>query len=162
MRSEADIEEAIDRYGDAVLRACSAYLHSRHDAEDAFQDTYLRYARYEEAFSDEDHRKAWLLRVAMNICKDHLRSASSKVVPLDESMNESIEPDDERLVERMRMRQAMGHLSEDQRTALVLSVVEGYTVPDIARMMGKPENTIYSHITRAKRKLEKVLGNDGS
>jgi len=159
MRSDADIEEAIDRYGDAVLRACSAYL-SPHDAEDAFQDTFLRYATHETAFNDEEHRKAWLIRVAMNLSKDHLRRSSTKAQPLDEAPEIAVESEDDRLADRMRMNEALRQLSDDQRLALMLSAVEGYAVPQIAAIMGKPENTVYSHITRGKRKLRKVLGDD--
>ena len=84
MRSDADIEEAIDLYGDTVLRASMSYLSSHHDAEDVFQDTFIKYATCTVNFNDETHRKAWLIRVAINICKDRLRAASTRAVPLDE------------------------------------------------------------------------------
>lgn len=159
MRNDTDIEEAIDRYGDAVLRACSAYL-SSHDAEDVFQETFLRYANRAEAFNDEEHRKAWLIRVAVNLSKDRLRAASSKAVPLDEIHGSVVESEDDRFAERERMRVALRQLSDDQRLALMLSVVQGYTVPEIAAAMDKPENTVYSHITRGKKRLREVLGDD--
>ena len=161
MRSDADIEEAIDRYGDAVLRACSAYL-SPHDAEDVFQDTFLKYAMRKDAFNDEEHRKAWLIRVAVNMSKDRLRASSAKMLPLEQAPEIAIGPEDDATADRMRIRSALAQLSEDQRLALMLSVVEGYTAPEIAQIMNVPHNTVYSHITRGKKKLEKVLAYDGA
>ncbi len=159
MRIDVDIEETIDRYGDVVLRACSAYLRHQ-DAEDVFQDTFLKYATHEQAFNGEDHRKAWLIRVAVNLSKDRLRSSSGKTVSLDQVPEATVDADDDTAVERMHIRQAMACLSDDQRLALMLSAVEGYTVPEIAQIMGKPHNTVYSHIRRGKKKLEKVLAHD--
>lgn len=160
MRSDADIEEAIDRYGDTVLRACCAYL-SYHDAEDAFQDTFIKYAAHDAAFNDETHRKAWLIRVGVNLCKDKLRKASMREVSLNESADIPTKSEDGAIADRLRIRHAMQQLSDDQRLAVMLSVVEGYSVPEIAQVMDKPQNTVYSHLTRGKKKLKKVLGHDG-
>lgn len=159
MRSSEDIEQAIDRYGDIILRACSAFFPQRHDAEDAFQDTFVRYAQNDTAFNSEEHRKAWLIRVASNICKDRLRT-QSHLTPLEEQPELAEAPQDERLAERLRIRQAMRLLTDDQRMALMLSAVEGYSAPEIASIMNMPVNTIYSHIKRGKKKLKEVLGDD--
>lgn len=160
MRGDEDIERAIDRHGDSVLRACSAYLMSIHDADDAFQNTFIAYARSDKSFHDEEHRRAWLIRVAINMCKDHLKKKSSCLAPLDEAPETAFPPQDDMVVDRMEIRKALASISVDQRAAIVLSVVEGYTVPEIARMLDKPENTVYSLIARGKDALKKVLGHD--
>ncbi|WP_283170654.1 RNA polymerase sigma factor [Curtanaerobium respiraculi] len=157
MRSDDDIEQAITRYGDAVLRACRAVLPRTHEAEDAFQDVFLRYASRDEPFNGEGHRKAWLLRVAINLSRDRLRRASERDVALDAISDPSIPPEDERIAQRMAMQDALAELSVDQRTAILLSVVEGYPARDVARFMGKSENTVYSLIARGKKKLKEVL-----
>jgi RNA polymerase sigma factor (sigma-70 family) len=161
MRDDADIEDAIGRFGDAVLTACLAYLGNRHNADDIFQDTFLKYALHDEPFADDEHRKAWLIRVSINACKDLTRSASSRNTELDEAHDASSNIDHASdIAERSRVRQALSQLPEDQRQALILTALVGYTVPQAAAILKKPQNTIYSHITRGKRKLRKVLGNE--
>ena len=85
MRASEDIASALEAHGNAVWRACALYFRSSPDAEDAYQETFLKYALAEDArFNDEEHRKAWLVRVATNVCKDMLRAASRRCAPLDE------------------------------------------------------------------------------
>lgn len=161
MRNDEDIENAIVLYGDAVLRACLSVLSNHHDAEDAFQETFLRYARCDREFTDENHKKAWLLRTCINLGRDRLRRASMKDVPLDRA-DQALTADSEAdaLSRRLSIREAMRRLPPDQRTALLLSVVEGYCAREIAQIMGKPENTVYSLITRGKKKLKEVLSDN--
>lgn len=80
MRDARDIERAMDAYGDIVWRACLAYV-TPHDAEDAFQDTFVKYARRDEEFRDEEHKKAWLVRVAVNGCKDRCARVPARMHP---------------------------------------------------------------------------------
>lgn len=82
MRASSDIEQTINAHGDAVWRACLVYL-APSEAEDAFQNTFMKYALCDKLFNDEEHKKAWLLRVAINICKDVLKAARRKDVSLD-------------------------------------------------------------------------------
>lgn len=82
MRASSDIEKTINAHGDAVWRACLVYL-TPSEAEDAFQNTFMKYALCDNLFNDEEHKKAWLLRVAINICKDVLKAARRKDVSLD-------------------------------------------------------------------------------
>ena len=157
MRSNPDIEDALARYGDSVLRACRATLSRSSDAEDIFQEVFIKYASHDEAFTDEEHRKAWLLRVAINASRDHLRKASEHNVPLEDANEISISTQAESVETRMTMKEALGLLNENQRTAVLLSVVEGYSAKEISQIMDMPENTEYSHIMRGKQRLREVL-----
>lgn len=163
MRGDEDIEQAMSQHGNDVLRACLAYLPQRADAEDAFQDTFVRYATSNREFVDGEHRKAWLLRVAANVCKDHLKAAPRRNVGLDESAGEV--PDETahaaRSDSRLAMREALARLPDDNRVALVMSVVEGYSAAEVAEFMGKPVNTVYSLVMRGKEKLRDILGETG-
>ena len=85
MRDDASIERAMAEHGDAVWRVCLMRLGSRADAQDAFQETFLKYAIHDEAaFQSAEHERAWLLRVASNHCVDVLRSRSHATESLDE------------------------------------------------------------------------------
>ena len=71
MRPHEDIEQAMDAHGSTVWRVCVLYFRASADAQDAFQDTMVKYALADTvSFNDDEHRKAWLIRVAANTCKD--------------------------------------------------------------------------------------------
>ena len=65
------------------MRLCALYLHERADREDIMQETFLRYAQHDAPFAGEEHKRAWLLRVATNLCKDLLKSAAARNESLD-------------------------------------------------------------------------------
>ena len=78
-------ENAVNAYGDSLLRLCSVMLGNREDALDAVQETFLKYMTKSPAFNDSEHEKAWLLRVASNECKDMLRMRRhSSLLSLDD------------------------------------------------------------------------------
>ena len=85
MRSEQDITAAVNRYGDTVMRICMVYLKSTADTEDIFQEVFLKYAQSDKAFENEEHKKAWIIKVAINACKDMIKSFfRSKTTELDD------------------------------------------------------------------------------
>jgi RNA polymerase sigma-70 factor (ECF subfamily) len=68
------IEELIDLYGDGILRLCILYLGDRHLAEDAFQETFVKAWKKRDDFRGDSSVKTWLTRIAINTCRDLLRS----------------------------------------------------------------------------------------
>ena len=86
MRSEQEAARAIARYGDTVQRLCTVHLKNQADTEDIFQTVFLKYVLHERDFADEEHEKAWFIRVTINACRDLLRSLFRRsTVPLDEA-----------------------------------------------------------------------------
>ena len=117
------------RHGDTVWRVCLTALCRHADAEDAFQNSFLKYALA------DDVRKAWLIRVASNTCRDMRRAAASKNVPLDETSFESLMSRDEEAQPDSRVKEvldAMSDLDDPPRTPVYLALYEGYTAPEIA------------------------------
>lgn len=164
MRTKRDIEGAIASHADTVMRVCTLYLREPADREDAFQETFLRYARHERRFNGAEHRKAWLIRVASNVCKDMLKSSVAKNVSLDELADQgfSLEGDagdeGQRALERSEVTEALHRLDERYRVVLYLKYYEGYTALQISKLLGVPENTVYTNISRGKQQLKGVLG----
>lgn len=78
MKSEQEAGLAIEKYADMVRRICVVHLKNYHDAEDVFQDVFLKYILYEKPFESDVHEKAWLIRVTINACKDNLKSFFKK------------------------------------------------------------------------------------
>lgn len=152
----------MERHGDAVWRVCVLYFRAHTDAQDAFQDAFLKYALADHvAFSDDEHRKAWLIRVTANICKDMLKAAGRRVVPLDAAAEAACAPSSDPATQpasfSSEVVDAMRSLDDPPRTPLYLSLYEGYTAPEIAQMVDAPVNTVYSWLARGKKLLQEVL-----
>ena len=161
----------MERHGDAVWRVCVLYFRAHTDAQDAFQDAFLKYALADHvAFNDDEHRKAWLIRVAANICKDMLKAAGRRVIPLEAAscaecavsvdpatQPASSDPATQPASFSSEVVDAMRSLDDPPRTPLYLSLYEGYTAPEIAQMVEAPVNTVYSWIARGKKQLQEVL-----
>lgn len=164
MREHDDISEAVGNYADAVMRMCALYLRERADREDVMQETFLRYAKSDQTFNGEEHKRAWLLRVAANLCKDLLKSSASKNESLElmqeeqrfEVIDETAD-DGTAALERSDLMKALRKLDEKYRSVLYLTYFEGYTGAQVAKILGIKENTVYSNLARGKKMLKGVL-----
>lgn len=147
------------RHGDTVWRVCVVACKNRADAEDAFQDTFMKYALADEVlFSGEEHCKAWLIRVATNRCRDMLRAAHRRCEPLEAAeAPASRDPHGQPGSRIQEVLDAMDDLDDPPRTPVYLALYEGYTAPEIADLLGAPVNTVYSWISRGKKTLKEAL-----
>ena len=167
MRAKDDIETAIATHADTVMRVCTIYLREPADREDAFQETFLRLARKRMKFTDDEHRKAWLIRVAANVCKDMLKSSAAKTESLDSISETGFAPEGDdgqegqRALERQEVIGALRRIDERYRMPLYLKFYEGYTASEISRALHIPENTVYTYISRGKQQLKGVLSHGG-
>ena len=157
MRSEQEAARAIDLYADMVRRLCLIHLKNQADSEDIFQTVFLKYVLSAAVFKNQEHEKAWFIRVTVNACRDLLRSFfHSRTVPLEELIDLPADaPPDTRYV-----LEAVLGLPEKYRDVVYLHYYEGYTAPEIGRIMHKNTNTVYSLLTRAKTLLREKLGGD--
>lgn len=157
MRSEEDVTRAIERYSDTVKRICLVHLKNGADTEDIFQNVFLKYALSSAVFENIEHEKAWFIRVTMNACKDLLKSFfRSHTVSLDQVVEQAVEPGDE----RGEVLQAVLKLPEKYRRVVYLHYYEGYTAPQIGKLLNKNANTIYTLLTRARQLLKNDLGGE--
>ena len=161
MRSRQDIEQVIDTHGNTVWRVCVLYFKQTPDAQDAFQETILKYSLNETAFKDNEHQKAWLIRVATNICKDMLKASHRKNLAFEDSMVETmLSYHNTEGVPDSGLRdilEAFCELTDPPRTPLFLALYEGYSSPEISQILDMPVNTVYSWISRGKQQLREVL-----
>jgi RNA polymerase sigma-70 factor (ECF subfamily) len=147
----AATESVVEKYADMVYRLAFAQVRSRSDADDIFQEVFLRYIQSNAAFESEEHRKAWLLRVTVNCAKKHWSSAwRRKTVPLEDSY--SFE-----LPEETGVNEAMGKLAPKYRSVIHLFYYEGDSVAEISSILGVKESTVRTQLTRARAKLSKML-----
>lgn len=157
MRNEQEITQAIDRYAHTVRRICMMHLKNEADTEDIFQNVFLKYALYNHVFENEDHEKAWIIRVTINACKDLLKSFfHSRRASLEEIMEvpSEVPPDHREVLE------AVLSLPQKYRDIVYLHYYEDYTAPMISQILNKNINTIYTRLSRSKELLKEKLGGD--
>ena len=153
LREDAFLEDAMERYGDAVYRLALCRLGSRADAEDVYQDVFLRLLRDTTAFCDGEHLKAWLLRVTLHCCIDLRRSAWWKRTAPLEAAADAAAPLSE---EKGALWQAVEALPADLRTAVWLHYVEGYGTDEIAEIVNCRPATVRTRLHRARKKLQNM------
>ena len=155
MRSETEINRAVDEYSDMVRRLCMLHLKNYADTEDIFQTVFLKYALSSVEFKSKEHEKAWMIRVTINACKDLLKSFFRKhTVSIDQLIEQPAPvPQDHREV-----LEAVLSLPKKYKDVVYLHFYEGYTAPQISEILGKNVNTVYTLLTRAKKILKTKLG----
>ena len=147
-----------ESYATDVLRMCYFYLADRQKAEDVVQDVFVRLMTTNPALQP-GKEKSWLLKVAMNRCRDLWRGAWLKRVVLGSPVFELIPAADEyaQIGEKQEMMNAINHLPAMFKEVILLHYYQGYGISEISDMMGLPEGTISSRLSRARKKLEELL-----
>lgn len=154
MLSEQEASRAIDLYADTVRRICMVHLKNYADTEDIFQTVFLKYVLRSGAFENEEHERAWIIRVTVNACRDLLKSFfRSRTVPLDQL----VEKPGDIPEEHSEILEAVLALPEKYKDAVYLHYYEGYTAEEIGKILGKKTNTVYTLLTRARGILKKEL-----
>lgn len=145
-------EQLLDRYGQSVLRLSYAYLHNMSDAEEILQDTLVQFLKTSPVFDSPDHEKAWLLRVASNLCKNRLiYDRRRRADPLSETLAQEDRPDLSFVWEAVKA------LPVHQREVVHLFYHEGFATAEIARIVGRKESTVRSDLRRARLRLKEIL-----
>ena len=154
----AYFEELYERYATDVLRVCYFYLGDRQKAEDVCQDVFVRLITTSPQLQ-EGREKAWLLKVALNRCRDLWRGAWLKRVVLGSPAFELVPAPDEidSLAEKQEIMQAINQLPATFKEVILLHYYQGYGISEIAEMMELPEGTISSRLSRGRKKLESIL-----
>ena len=140
-----------EQYAGMLYRLAYARTGSRADAEDVMQEVFVRLLRARPEFRDEEHAKAWLLRVTVNGCKSRLRAPwRRRTAPLLDAYPAAA-PEEGTLLE------AMQALPARDRAVLHLYYYEGYQTAEIAALTGLREGSVRSRLTRARTRLRQVL-----
>lgn len=149
--SEKDIERILDDYGNILFRICLIMLGNAHDAEDAVQETLIKYLQKAPGFKDKEHEKAWLIKVASNKCRDMLRFRIRHETTDIESIHQfTKDSSDSGILE------ALMTLPEKFRIVLVLYYVEQYKTDEIAEMIGKSVSAVKMRLQKGRRFLKEV------
>ena len=144
------VTETIDRYADMVVRVAYQNLKSKEDAEDIAQEVFIKLLK-QRVFNGDEHVKAWLLRVTVNLCKNHRRMLwRHKPPPVMEEWAEFSD-------EEQRVLDLIWSLKATYRNVIYLYYYEGYTTTEIANILKMNEKTVWSRLSRGREKLKDIL-----
>ena len=146
-----DIEILISQYGDMLYRLCLIMLKNESDAEDAIQETYIKYFQKAPSFESKEHQKAWLIRVATNKCRDTLRFRIRHPQINDEDIGKVIsDSSDSGILEALTM------VPEKFRLVLTLYYIEEYRIEDIANIIGRSSSAVKMRLQKGRKLLEEI------
>ena len=145
-------EQAVDKYIQTVYSVCVMRLSGNSEVDDCVQNTFIKLYEKSPDFNDENHLKAWLLRVAVNECRMCARR-SLRLIPLD-TLKELPLP---RLDDSGDLSRALMKLGSKYREVLYLHYEEGYKVREIAEILNTKEGTVSSLLKRGRDKLKKYM-----
>lgn len=154
-RTQKEILALYDKYYEMIWRICLVRFGNSHDAYDAVQETFVRLMNYNKPFQNEEHEKAWLIRTAVNYCKDVMKSSHRKnEICLDEGkpLETGMVPE-----EYSEVYETMMELPEEYRVILYLYYYEWYSLKEIAEMLGINASTLRSRFARAKEVMKEYL-----
>ena len=152
MSIEEDVRKAVLKYSDMLYKICIVILCNEQDVQDAIQDTFCRYMEKKPNFRDEQHEKAWLIRVATNISRDMIRfRIRHPKVSIDELENSLVAPEQKETLKELL------ELPVKQKMVIYLHYVEGYQIKEIADILGITEGAVKMRLQRGRELMKLSL-----
>jgi RNA polymerase sigma-70 factor (ECF subfamily) len=154
LRTDAEIDELLAKYSDTVFKIAYLRTQNKMDAEDIFQNVFISYMRSDVTFADEEHLKAWIIRVTVNACNNLWKSAWRRHrADFDEAADYELPADGE-------VYTAVASLPPKYRTVVHLHYYEDMKIEDIANVLRVSGNTVKSRLHRARKILKGKLEDD--
>ena len=145
---ESRFETMITKYSQLVYRCAYGYCKNREDAEDIMQEVYYKYLTKAPIFNDEQHERAWFLRVTINLSKNYVKTFWRKKV-------DTLEQDIPHITEEEKgVWDVIHQLPNKYRIVIELHYIEGYSIKEIAEILKRKQSTIGTWLERGKKKLE--------
>ena len=154
--ADTDLEQTIDEYSDMLYKICFLILKNENDVKDVLQETFIKYMTKSPDFKSEDHKKAWLIKVSQNKCKEFLRfHKRHAAVPLDE-VEKSISVTDGMDTYTTSILSLIWNLNYKLKSVVILYYIEGYSVKEVAQILGISESAVKKRLERARKELKLV------
>ena len=154
------VEELIDQHGDDILRLCLLYMGERQLAEDAFQETFVRAWRHLSAFRGESSVKTWLSHIAVNVCRDMLRTPWLRMRRSARSVEEMEHLPAPDATPRHELMDALRALPDKYREDIVLVYVQDMKLREAAAQLRLPVPTVSTRLRRARARLAQLLSEE--
>lgn len=145
-------DSLFQKYSDMVFRCCVVHTNQLQDAQDLYQEVFLKLYEKQPVFSDEAHEKAWLLKVSMNMCRSYHRFYKHHpTISYDEDLCPKENCPHPQIVEVLQT------LPPKYKKVLYLHYVEGYRLTEIAKLLHKKDATIRTWLSRGKKLLAQQI-----
>lgn len=145
------IYEIVQTYSDTLIRIAVQQTKMMSEAEDIVQEVYMTLMRQRKSFENEEHLKAWLIKVTFNKCKDYFKSSRvKKTIPITEEMIFIAKEEQIVLPE-------IFELDPKERAIVYLHYYEGYTISEISNLLEMKVNTVSSKLRRVRMKLRSIF-----
>lgn len=150
--AEWSAEQVFFEYGNMLYRIAFVMMKNAFDAEDVVQDTLIKYMECGKHFETEEYRRAWLIRVDINLCKNRLRFYKNHPKISMEQLSRYYESKED-----IRLMDSLLLLPEKYREILLLHYVEGYQGKEIASMLKLSEASVRKRLERGRKKLREIV-----
>ena len=152
INTEEEYTRIVELFSDMIYRIAYQNLFHVSDAQDVVQDVFLKLLKHKDlCFQDDEHLKSWLIKVTINQCLDYKKSFFRRnTIPM-ECLDIPYEPEEQEIMEELYQ------LPTDYRNILYLYYYEEYTIKEIAKILGKKQNTVNSKLTRGRKRLKKLM-----
>lgn len=161
--SDMEFTQLVNQYTRLLFSICYRFVRDYHEAENLTQDTFLTAYRVIDSFEGENY-KPWLVRIATNKCKDHLKSAYARTTQATEDEILGLVPDDDSIETRVeandgveRIRAACEALPDTYKEVALLHYLEDKSFEEMAEILDRPVKTVQTQVYRARDKLREVL-----
>ena len=156
------IRESIERYTDMVYRLAFSMMKNKYDADDIHQEVFVQYINHYQTLESEEHKKAWLIRVTINTCKNWWKSAWQRRVCGMLEGQEVRESEEAILQWEMRypIMEQVRNLPQKYKVVIHLFYYEEMSIKEIAEVLELKESNVRARLTRARQKLKEVLKED--
>lgn len=177
LATERQLERVVRDYKDMVWHIAASITHDPYTAEDVFQDVIVRLMESLEKIHNEEHLRAWLIRVTVNRCKSWSKSAWKRKVRSYEKLHEEVgdrlesviydnydgiltsdfDPEMAQSLLGEKVFEVLRKMSMENRSAFYLMYWENLSVKEIARLLEITESTVKTRLSRAKEQIRKSV-----
>ena len=159
--TDADLEQTINKYSDTLYKICFLILKDENDIKDVLQETFIKYMTKAPDFKSEEHKKAWLIKVSQNKCREFLRfHKRHAAVPLDE-VEESISVTNGMDTYSIELLSLIWNLKYNLKSVVILYYIEGYNIKEISQILSISESAVKKRLERARKELRMLTSVEG-
>ena len=151
------LEAVYDKYADMLFRLALSHLQRREDAEDAVQDVFMKYYSTSPHFDDDEHERAWLVRVTVNRCHDLSRRGKIRD---HASLDDILEIPSEERTDAGNILSVVGELPEKYKTVIVLHYLEGFSVEEVSKMLKLSLSAVKMRLSRGRDLLKNLINEE--
>ncbi|MBO5486027.1 MAG: RNA polymerase sigma factor [Eubacterium sp.] len=169
--SSEEMENIVKEYGDDVYRFCVHLAGNREEAEDLYQDTFIKAIQLCHKLDRSGNVKSYLMGVAVNLWRNNLRKNKrrSEIIPETSFENsqwlisDRADPLEDYMERELKksLNEAVNHLSERQRVVVLLHYTQNYSAKEISEILHIPRGTVLSRLAKARENIKKELEGNG-